>query len=79
VHKTVKRNNFIELFLDEYMVDKFVAVHLYGAGPGAGKSYGGKGYNVGDLSFSDLSNLEESLLNLSTTMARKTKRVQKIQ
>lgn len=28
---TVKRNNFIALFLDEYNADVFVATHLYGA------------------------------------------------
>ena len=27
----VKRNNFIELFLDGYNADKYVAEHLYGA------------------------------------------------
>ena len=65
----VKRNNFITLFLEEYMVDKFVAAHLYGAG--------GKVYNA-DMSVDDLSNLEDSLMNLSTSFARNTKRTQKI-
>jgi hypothetical protein len=65
----VKRKNFITLFLEEYMVDKFVAGHLYGAG--------GVAIN-GDMSVDDLSNLEDSLMNLSTSFARNTKRTQKI-
>jgi hypothetical protein len=52
------------------MVDKFVAANLYGA---SGKTY------RKDMNEDDLSTLEESLLNLSTSFARNTKRVQKIQ
>lgn len=45
------------------MVDKFIAAHLYGAG-------GVEQLNLQDMSFNDLSALEESLLNISMTHSK---------
>ena len=52
----VKRSNFLQLFVDEYQVDKFIAAHLYGAN---GER------SLLDFSATDLSAFEESLLSRS--------------
>ena len=67
IHKDVRKQNFLDFFMDEMAVDRFVAAHMYGDA------------NIQDydlnLSQAECSALEESLLNMSQTFVRRTKAV----
>ena len=66
--RVVRRNNFVQLVLDNYEADKFIATHLYGA-------IEQLDFNA---SYDDLDNFfETSAVNLSTTFEKRAHKIEK--
>ena len=63
----VKRSNFVNLFLDNYHADQYIVTHLYGAMQ-----------HLDDNDYADVDDFfETSAVNLSTTFAKRARRVEK--
>ena len=73
----VKRNNLVQLFLDEYEVDKFVATHLFGD-VNASLNMGDIGEDVFDALNMSLNNSMQYDMQFSTSFI-KYRKVQKYQ